>query len=132
MDDLMLSRALHVIAVVVWIGGVAFVTALLPVLGRERKVRRGSALRCVQRRFAWIARGAVLIAGTAGSTWWSPMTRGTASARHLLVDAPDGGRMAIFRSFCSCSSQLVFERVQSALARRDPPVPTGWSRLHWC
>ena len=37
MDELQLGRAIHVLSIVIWIGGVAFVTlTLLPAFGRER------------------------------------------------------------------------------------------------
>lgn len=123
MDDLMLTRALHVVAVVVWIGGVAFVTlALLPVLGRD-KAGEGWFARfaAFERRFAWIARVMVLIAGGSGfymivamdawdrfgsaSYWWM----------HAMVAV-----WAIFTLFLFVLEPLVFERVQAALAKRDP------------
>jgi uncharacterized membrane protein len=135
MDDLMLNRALHVIAVVVWIGGVAFVTlTLLPVLGRERKSAAWfERFAAFERRFAWIARGAVLIAGGSGfymviaydawdrfgsaSYWWM----------HLMVVV-----WAIFTLFLFVLEPLVFERVQAALARRDPARAHRLiTRLHW-
>ncbi|HZT87599.1 MAG TPA: hypothetical protein VFA12_06495 [Stellaceae bacterium] len=65
MDDVAIARAIHVLAVVVWIGGVSMVTtALLPA---ARGDADGFALfQRVERRFAWQARVATLLAGASG------------------------------------------------------------------
>jgi uncharacterized membrane protein len=68
MDVMIAARALHVLAVVIWIGGVAMVTAvILPAL------RRGAfgpdwlgAFRAVEQRFVWWARAAVIVVGASG------------------------------------------------------------------
>jgi uncharacterized membrane protein len=68
MDDVIAARALHVLAVVVWIGGVSMVTmVVLPAL------RRGDlgqdwlkAFEAIERRFVWQARAAVIIVGATG------------------------------------------------------------------
>ncbi len=65
MNDLAIARAIHVLAVVVWIGGVTMVTTvILPV------VRRGAGmpmlLEAVERRFIWQARIATLLAAASG------------------------------------------------------------------
>lgn len=68
MDDIAIARALHVAAVVVWIGGVTMATTVfLPAL-------RSGALgddwpgtfHAVERRFIWIARAMALIVGATG------------------------------------------------------------------
>ena len=67
MDDLTLARVLHVLGVVVWIGGVSMVTTVvLPA------VRRGAlgedrlkAFEAFERRFIWQAQAAVLVVGPA-------------------------------------------------------------------
>ena len=68
MDDLAIARALHVLAVVLWIGGVGLVTtALLPALRRLPDAAQGAALfAAVERRFGMQARGSVLLAGLSG------------------------------------------------------------------
>ena len=68
MDDVALARALHVLAVVVWIGGVAMVTlAVLPAIRRgELGPDRLAAFKAIERRFSWHARIAVLIVGLTG------------------------------------------------------------------
>ena len=73
MDDIVAARALHVLAVVIWIGGVSMATtSVLPA------VRRGDlgpnwplAFQAIERRFVWQARTAVIVAGLTGfyMTW---------------------------------------------------------------
>ncbi len=68
MTDLSIARAVHVLAVVIWIGGVSMVTTVvLPAvrsgaLGPERY----RAFEAIERRFVWSARAAVLLAGATG------------------------------------------------------------------
>jgi uncharacterized membrane protein len=68
MDDIAIARALHVLSVVVWIGGVTFMTTIvLP------SIRRGEfgedwvkAFHTAEHRFIWVARTAALIVGASG------------------------------------------------------------------
>lgn len=68
MDDLALARALHVLAVVIWIGGASMATTvILPAL------RRGAfgkdmvaAFEAVEHRFIWQARTMVIMVGLSG------------------------------------------------------------------
>ena len=68
MDDVVIARALHVLGVVIWIGGVSMVTTVaLPA------IRRGDlgadwlrALDAIEHRFAWQARIAVVVVGLTG------------------------------------------------------------------
>jgi len=68
MDDIALARVLHVLAVVLWIGGVSMATTVaLPA------VRRGAfgpdrlrVFEAFEGRFVWQARGAVILAGLTG------------------------------------------------------------------
>jgi uncharacterized membrane protein len=68
MDCLGLARVLHVLAVVVWIGGVSIVTtALLPAVRRsEFGADWLAAFQAIERRFAWQARVAIVIVGLTG------------------------------------------------------------------
>lgn len=68
MDDLILARAVHVIAVMLWIGGVAFVTlALMPTIrAGQAPAMRLRAFHAIERRFSAQARLWVLLAGTSG------------------------------------------------------------------
>ncbi len=68
MDEVAIARALHVVAVVLWIGGVAFVTTvLLPAVRRlKAPAERLAFFDAIERRFAWQARITTLLAGLTG------------------------------------------------------------------
>jgi uncharacterized membrane protein len=68
MPDLALARALHVLAVILWIGGVAMVTTvLLPATRRLKTSReRIEFFNAVEHRFAFQARVTTVIAGASG------------------------------------------------------------------
>lgn len=67
-DDLALARTLHILGVVVWIGGVSMATTVaLPALRRGALGEdRIAAFQAFERRFVWQARAAVLIVGLSG------------------------------------------------------------------
>jgi uncharacterized membrane protein len=62
------ARTLHVLGVVLWIGGVGFVTTvLLPAVRRiAEPARRVELFEAIERRFAWQARGTTLLVGITG------------------------------------------------------------------
>ena len=65
MDDVAIARAIHVLAVVWWIGGVAIVTTVI--LPGARRLGRGVAeFEQAERRFALQARVATVLAGISG------------------------------------------------------------------
>jgi len=68
MDDIAIALALHVLSIVLWIGGVGFVTTVLLPAVRQLKSpeERLAFFDAVERRFAWQARATVLIAGLSG------------------------------------------------------------------
>ncbi len=68
MQSAALARALHVLGVVLWIGGVAFVTTvLLPAIRRMKSPdERVEFFEAVERRFAWQARVTTLLTGATG------------------------------------------------------------------
>lgn len=67
MDAIALARALHVLSIVFWIGGVAFVTlVLLPALRNSDAATRLAAFERLERRFGLQAKWAVLLAGLSG------------------------------------------------------------------
>jgi uncharacterized membrane protein len=67
-NEFAIARALHVLAVVLWIGGVAFVTTvLLPAVRRSYPAEdRLAFFGRIERRFAWQARFTTLLAGATG------------------------------------------------------------------
>lgn len=70
-DGLNLARGLHVLGVVLWIGGVGFVTTvLLPAVARlKTPAERVAFFEEIEGRFAWQARGTTLLVGLTGFTW---------------------------------------------------------------
>lgn len=68
MDDLILARTVHVFAVLFWIGGVGFVTwVLMPTLRANHEPQDCLCrFQQIEGRFAWQARGWVLLAGASG------------------------------------------------------------------
>jgi uncharacterized membrane protein len=68
MDDVTFARALHVLFVVLWIGGVAFVTTvLLPaVRGLKAPRERMELVDQIERRFANQARISTIVVGLTG------------------------------------------------------------------
>jgi len=67
-DEASIARALHVIGVVLWIGGVGFVTTiLLPAVGRMKDPdERVAFFESIEGRFAWQARVTTQLVGTSG------------------------------------------------------------------
>ncbi len=68
MDDVAVARALHVLGVVLWIGGVGFVTTvLLPAVRRMKDpAERVAFFEAIEGRFAWQARATTLLVGATG------------------------------------------------------------------
>ncbi len=68
MDDVTMALAIHVLAVVLWIGGVAMVTTvLLPVVRQfKSNEERIAFFETIERRFAWQSLGTTLLAGASG------------------------------------------------------------------
>src|ERR1041384_7281824 len=98
MDRLALARVLHVLAIVIWIGGLSIVTtALLPAIRRgELGADWLAAFHAVERRFVWQARIAILLVGATGfymieaANLWVP---------GVLVDARDGRYLGDLRDW---------------------------------
>lgn len=66
--DVIVARALHVLAVVIWIGGVSMATTVM--LPAVRRGMLGSdklkAFQAFERRFVWQARTAIVVVGLTG------------------------------------------------------------------
>ena len=73
MDDYTIARVIHVVSVVLWMGGVAFVTMVaMPAIRRRSDADdRLSAFHGLESGFAWQAKIWVLLAGASGlwMTW---------------------------------------------------------------
>lgn len=93
MDEMALLRALHVIGVVMWIGGVAFVTTVLLPAVRQLKApgERVAFFEAIEARFAWQARGTTLLVGSTGfyiiHAWnlWERFSNGQFWWMHAMV-----------------------------------------------
>ena len=68
MDDIIIARAVHVLSILFWIGGVAFVTLVVmpSVRGSNAPEDRLAAFHRIEGRFAPQARFWVLVAGASG------------------------------------------------------------------
>lgn len=68
MDDVVLARALHVLAVVIWIGGVSMATTVaLPAIRRgDLGSDKLQAFQAIEHRFVWQARAAIIVVGLTG------------------------------------------------------------------
>ena len=135
MDGLETGRALHVAAVVIWIGGVAFVTlALLPVLGRGGADQDWFArFTAIERRFAWIARIALLVAGGSGfymivaMDGWDRFTMISYWWMHAMVVV-----WVIFALMLFVIEPLGLDRILETRANRNPGRTHALvSGAHW-
>ena len=124
MDDATLARAIHVAAVVHWIGGVWFVTfVILPAVRRfAEPARRVAFFEEVEGRFAFQARISTLVAGLSGFflTWrMEAFDRFLDPSRFWFMHAMVA-LWAIFTVVLFVLEPLVLHRWFSARAARDP------------
>jgi len=134
MTDIALALAVHVVAVVLWIGGVGVVaTLLMPEIGRSRPPgERFAAFHALEKRFARQGRITTMLAGASGlymtwrldawswfasaATWWMPAM--------LLV-------WLIFTLMLFVVEPLFLQRLLSRRAALDPAAAFLWmQRLH--
>lgn len=117
MDDITIARALHVLAVLMWIGGVAFVTTVV-----MPSVRRGhapdehlAAFHRIEARFAPQARIWVLLAGASGvwmiqrAAMWDRFADPRFWWMHAMV-----GLWALFAAMLFVLEPLVLQRRMAA------------------
>jgi uncharacterized membrane protein len=135
MNDVVLARAIHVLAVLIWIGGVSMVTtvALSAVRRGELGADLGAAFEAIERRFVWQARTAVILAGSSGlyMTWrrdlWDRFRSPHFWWMHAMV-----GVWLIFALVLFVVEPLVLRHRFAEAVSRRPQIAFAWlHRLHW-
>lgn len=134
MNELAIARALHVIGVVIWIGGVSMATtAALPALrcgvfGADRL----AAFQAFERRFVWQARGAVVLVGLSGlfmvmkMDLWARFSEPGFWWMHAMV-----ALWLVFAIVLFIAEPLVLHRRFNVWAKRDPGAAfTALHRAH--
>lgn len=135
MDDIVLARALHVLGVVIWIGGVAMATTVvLPMVRRgDLGPDRLRVFQAVEHRFVWQARTAVIVVGLSGlymtarlglwdrfetlSFWWM----------HAMVCV-----WLLFAFVLFIGEPFILHRYFPRWARAKPDAAFAWlHRVHW-
>lgn len=135
MNDYALARALHVLGVVLWIGGVAFVTlVLLPAVRRfKHEAERVEFFEQVEKRFANQARFTTLLVGATGfwMVWryglWPRFADSAFWWMHAMV-----GVWALFTLMLFVLEPFFLHRRLIERARRDPAGTFALvQRMHW-
>lgn len=93
MNHVAIAIALHLAAIVIWIGGVGFVTTIMfPAIRRDYPPEaRLAAFARIEHAFVWQARGAVLLAGASGVwmiaqlDWWAAFAQPSFWWLHAMV-----------------------------------------------
>lgn len=135
MDDLTIARAIHVLAIVHWIGGLAFVTAVvLPAVFRlSDSARRVAAFEEIEGRFSAHAKVSVTLAGLSGlyMTWrldaWDRFAEAAYWWMHAMVVI-----WALFTMVLFIAEPLFLQAWFHRRAARDPDGTLAWiRRAHW-
>ncbi len=135
MDDVIAARTLHVVAIVIWIGGVSMATTVaLPAVRRGELGRNQlQAFQAIERRFAWQARTAIVLVGLTGfymiwrldllgpfrsaSFWWL----------HAMVCV-----WLLFAFVLFVGEPFILHRHFNRWANAEPEVAFAWlQRAHW-
>jgi len=134
-DDVTIARALHVGGVILWIGGVGFVTAvLLPSLQRLNDARDAVAVfEAAEHRFGWQARVWTLVVGLSGLHMlarldlWSRFADAAYWWMHGMVLV-----WLLFTALLFVAEPLVLHRRLRAKAAADPHGTLKLlGRAHW-
>jgi len=135
MDDLVVARVLHVLGVVVWLGGLSLVTtALLPAI---RRGELGSdwlaAFQAVERRFSWQVRVALIVVGGSGlylivqADLWERFRLREYWWMHAMV-----ALWVLFALGLFAVEPLLLDRHLPSWSRRRPAATFAWlARVHW-
>jgi uncharacterized membrane protein len=135
MDDIALARVLHVLAVVIWIGGICMATTVA--LPAARRGDLGAdplrAFKAIERRFVWQARIAVIVVALSGLYMidrldlWRRFQSITYWWMHAMVCL-----WLLFAFILFVAEPLVLRRHFHARAVKHPDVALArLQRLHW-
>lgn len=135
MDDVVAARAVHVLAVVIWVGGVSMATTVaLPAVRRgDLGQDRLQAFQAIERRFAWQARTAVVLVGLTGfyMTWrlnlWDRFGSADFWWMHAMVCV-----WLIFAFVLFIGEPFILHRRFNKWASAEPQIAFAWlQRAHW-
>ena len=135
MDDVVIARALHVLAIVIWIGGVAMATTVaLPAVRRgDLGADRLKAFQAIEHRFVWQARTAVIIVGltgfymTARLDLWERFQSAQFWWMHAMV-----GVWLLFAFVLFVAEPFILRRHLEPWAKAAPQITFAWlNRAHW-
>jgi uncharacterized membrane protein len=135
MDYTALARAVHVLAVVVWIGGVSMATtvALPAVRARSLGADPLKAFQAIEGRFVWQARSAVILSGLSGlymvsqMQLWDQFKHLQFWWMHAMVIT-----WVLFALLLFVAEPLFLHRRFERLAHADPDRAFTWlHRVHW-
>jgi uncharacterized membrane protein len=134
-DDLVIARALHVLFVVIWIGGVSMATTVvLPAVRRgDLGENRLAAFQAIEYRFAWQARTAIVIVGLTGlyMTWrldlWDRFRTASFWWMHAMACL-----WLLFAVILFIVEPFILHRHFRQWATARPAVAFAWlHRAHW-
>jgi uncharacterized membrane protein len=134
MDDVVLALSLHVLGVVIWIGGVAMITmVVLPAIRRgDLGLNQLHLFEALERRFAWHARLATIIVGLTGLYitnrlgLWYRFHSGEFWWMHAMVCL-----WLVFAFLLFVAEPFIHRRFETWATTR-PDIAFGWlERGHW-
>ncbi len=135
MTELALARVLHVLGVVLWIGGVAMITTvILPAVKRISSVEEQVTLfEKIEHRFAWQARLTTLVTGLSGfylvdaMQAWSRFSVAAYWWMHTMVLV-----WGLFTLVLFVLEPLLLRRLFLHHAAANPQRVFSWiQRMHW-
>jgi uncharacterized membrane protein len=135
MNDIIVARVLHFLAVVIWIGGVSMVTTVvLPAVRRQALGEDlAQAFQAVERRFVWQARTALIVVGitglymTARLELWSRFRSAEFWWMHAMVCL-----WLLFATILFIAEPLVSRRVRAVPTGGQSAKRLAWlQRAHW-
>ena len=129
MDDVTVARALHVLSIVLWIGGVGFVTTvLLPSVRRLKAPQeRIGFFDAVERRFAWQARIWTVLYMLSRLDLWDRFRYAAYWWMHAMIAV-----WLLFTVVLFVAEPLILQRWLLARARMKPEATFRFLEwLHW-